>query len=141
MTDWPLRSCLELGALPSAVPCARLHAKHMLWEWGLEDFTDSAEIVVSELVTNAITAAGSLTGSRFEGRWRPGLPPVRLTLYSDKKRVLIEVWDGDYHIPETRVDDPLAENGRGLLLVATLCSEWGTYALEDASGKVVWAII
>jgi hypothetical protein len=32
--SWPLRSHLELGALPSAVPCARLHAKHVLWEWG-----------------------------------------------------------------------------------------------------------
>jgi hypothetical protein len=32
--SWPLRSHLELGALSSAVPCARLHAKHVLWEWG-----------------------------------------------------------------------------------------------------------
>ncbi len=31
---WPLRSFLELGALPSAVPCARLHTRHLLWEWG-----------------------------------------------------------------------------------------------------------
>ena len=31
----PLRSYLELGALPTAVPCARLHARHVLWEWGL----------------------------------------------------------------------------------------------------------
>jgi hypothetical protein len=35
MTDpWPLRSSLELGALPTAVPCACLHVKHVLWEWG-----------------------------------------------------------------------------------------------------------
>jgi uncharacterized membrane protein len=34
--SWPLRSHLELGALPSAVPCARLHAKHVSWEWGLD---------------------------------------------------------------------------------------------------------
>jgi anti-sigma regulatory factor (Ser/Thr protein kinase) len=141
MNDWPLRSYLELGALPSAVSCARLHSKHMLWEWGLEDFTDSVEVVVSELITNAITAAGGLTGSRFDGRWQPGSPPVRLSLYSDKKRVLIQVWDADHHLPETRDDDPLAESGRGLLLVATLCAEWGTYALEGASGKVVWAIL
>ena len=31
----PLRSYLELGALPTAVPCARLHARHLMWEWGL----------------------------------------------------------------------------------------------------------
>ena len=32
---WPLRSFLELGALPSAVPCARLHTRQLLWEWGV----------------------------------------------------------------------------------------------------------
>ena len=36
MTDpWPLRSSLELGALPTAASCACLHVKHVLWEWGL----------------------------------------------------------------------------------------------------------
>ena len=51
---WPLRSFLELGALPSAVPCARLHTRHLLWEWHLTGLRDSAELVVCELVTNAI---------------------------------------------------------------------------------------
>jgi hypothetical protein len=32
---WPLRSALDLGALPGAVPCARLHARQVVWEWGL----------------------------------------------------------------------------------------------------------
>jgi hypothetical protein len=32
--QWPLQSFLELGALPGAVPCARLHTRHLLWEWG-----------------------------------------------------------------------------------------------------------
>ena len=51
---WPLRSFLELGALPSAVPCARLHTRQLLWEWQLADLADSAELVVSEIVTNAV---------------------------------------------------------------------------------------
>jgi anti-sigma regulatory factor (Ser/Thr protein kinase) len=54
---WPLRSSLELGALPSAVPCACLHVKHVLWEWGLNSLADRAELLVSELVTNAVNAA------------------------------------------------------------------------------------
>lgn len=95
MTDWPLRSYLPLGALPSAVPCARLHTKNVLWEWGLEQFIETAEIVVSELTTNAQKVSAELTGSRFDGRWRPGVPPIRLWLYSDKERVLIQVWDQD----------------------------------------------
>src|SRR5262249_8103131 len=45
---WPLQSHLILGALPSAVPCARLHTRHMLWEWGLQPLTDQAELIVSD---------------------------------------------------------------------------------------------
>jgi hypothetical protein len=137
--DWPLRSYLELGALPSAVPCARLHAKEVLWEWRLEDFTHSVELLVSELVTNGVATSAGLSGSRYQDRWRAGVPPVRLWLYSDQRRVLIEVWDGDDRLPEPRDEDLLAESGRGLLLVATLSTEWGTRKLEGASGKVVWA--
>jgi hypothetical protein len=59
MTDpWPFRSSLELGALSSAVPCASLHVKHVLWEWGLNSLADRAELLVSELVTNAVTTTG-----------------------------------------------------------------------------------
>ena len=59
MTDpWPLRSSLELGALSSAVPCACLHVRHVLWEWGLTSLAERAELLVSELVTNAVTATG-----------------------------------------------------------------------------------
>jgi hypothetical protein len=53
---WPLRSSLELGALPTAVPCARLHARHLVWEWGLDGLAESTELLVSELVTNAVKA-------------------------------------------------------------------------------------
>jgi hypothetical protein len=141
MNDWPLKSYLELGALPTAVPCFRLHAKQLLWEWGLEGFSDSVELIVSELTTNAVAASAVLTGSRFNGRWRAGMPPVRLWLYSDKERVVVEVWDGDDRMPEAQDIDLEAESGRGLLLVATLSSEWGIYRPEGASGKVVWASI
>ena len=53
---WPLRSYLELGALPTAVPCARLHARHLLWEWGLNGLAADTELLVSELATNAVKA-------------------------------------------------------------------------------------
>lgn len=141
MTGWPLRSGLELGALPSAVPCARLHTKQMLWEWALENVSDSVEVIVSELMTNAVAASARLTGSRYRGQWRPGVPPVRLDLCSDKERVLIEVWDGDDRLPEPQRDEVLAESGRGLLLVATLSTERGTYKPQGASGKTVWAYV
>jgi hypothetical protein len=56
--DWPLTSYLELGAQPGAVPCARAHALAVLWEWRLTALAEAAELAVSELVTNAILAAG-----------------------------------------------------------------------------------
>jgi len=46
---WPSRSQLELGALASAVPCARLHARQVLWEWGVGEQAETAELLVSEL--------------------------------------------------------------------------------------------
>jgi hypothetical protein len=49
MSDaWPLRTFLELGALPGAVPCARLHTRQVLWEWNLTRLTESVELVVSD---------------------------------------------------------------------------------------------
>ena len=62
---WPLRNFLELGALPSAVPCARLHTRQLLWEWQLTALGDDAELLVAELVTNAIqvTQADDRTAS------------------------------------------------------------------------------
>jgi hypothetical protein len=140
MTDWPLRSYLELGALPSAVPCARLHAKHVLREWGLEGFTDSVELIVSELTTNAIAASAGVQGSWYDNRWTPGIPPMRFWLYSDKACVLVQVWDGNDRMPEPQSVDLEAESGRGLLLVESLCAEWGAYTPEGASGKCVWGV-
>jgi hypothetical protein len=51
---WPLSSSLELAARPGAVPCARLHAKHLAWEWGLSSISDTIELLVSELTTNSV---------------------------------------------------------------------------------------
>jgi hypothetical protein len=76
---WPLRSSLELGALSSAVPCACLHVKHVLWEWGLNSLAERAELLVSKLVTNAVNATS-----------QPG-QSVSVNLTGTGTRVLIEV--------------------------------------------------
>lgn len=139
---WPLRSYLELGALPSAVPCFRLHTKLVLREWGKQpELAETVELLVSELATNGQRASARITGSRYEGVWRPGIVPVRLWLCANEQRVLVQVWDGDDRMPKAQDVDLMAESGRGLLLVETLSTEWGTYRPEGASGKVVWAYI
>jgi anti-sigma regulatory factor (Ser/Thr protein kinase) len=125
---WPFSSHLELGALDSAVPCARLHARQVVREWGLPALADTAELLVSELMTNAIRASAGLM-----------LPAVALRLFSDGRYVLIHVWDGSSEMPVRRDVNADAESGRGLLLVESLSRDWGSY--PRASGKVVWARI
>lgn len=138
---WPLQSYLELGVLPTAVPCARGHARLVLAEWGLQELADPAELVVSELVTNGIRASRGLVGSRFGGRWSAGMPPVRLWLLSDHRTVLLQVWDGNNRMPTRQELDPESEGGRGLWLVEALSEDWGAFQPEHASGKVVWAAV
>jgi hypothetical protein len=140
-TSWPLRSCLELGALPSAVPCARLHAKQVLWEWGLETLVETVELILSELVTNGVQASKGMIGCRYQGRWTPGVPPVRIWLCSDRRCVLVQVWDGNDRRPERKEVDLEAVGGRGLLLVEALGAEWGTHTPERSTGKIVWALV
>jgi hypothetical protein len=137
----PLYSYLELGVLPTAVPCARGHTRLVLAEWGLRDLADPAEQVGSELVTNGARASRGLVGSRFGGRWTAGVPPVRLWLLSDYRSVLVQVWDGSNRMPVRRELDLESGSGRGLWLVAALSEDWGSFQPEHASGKVVWASV
>jgi two-component sensor histidine kinase len=139
--DWPFRSYLELGALPTAPSCARAHARLILTEWGLGELAEPAGLVVTELTTNAVQASAGLSGSDYLGIWSAGQPPVRLWLTSDRSRVLFQVWDASHRMP-TRQDPGLeSENGRGLLLVEALTSRWGAFTPERSGGKVVWAML
>jgi anti-sigma regulatory factor (Ser/Thr protein kinase) len=127
---WPLRSYLELGALPSAVSCARLHTRQLLWEWQLTRLADDAELMVSELTTNAVQI------TQADGRDTP----VRLWLLADPTRLLILVWDASPLPPVRMNTSGDAENGRGLLLVETLSTRWGFFACQHG-GKVIWAAL
>jgi hypothetical protein len=138
---WPLRSHLQLGALPGAVPCARLHAKLVLWEWGLDRLVETTELLVSEIVTNAVrVSVGPEAGHDGEPRVS-GLPSVWLWLAADRRNALIQVWDGNNDTPTWQDVGTEAESGRGLLLVERLSSQWGVYTPEGWTGKVVWAVV
>jgi anti-sigma regulatory factor (Ser/Thr protein kinase) len=127
--SWPLRTYLELAALPTAVPCARRHAKLVAMEWGLSrDRGDTAELIVSELVTNAVLASRGLMS-----------PVVRLWLISDGQWILIQVWDGSEGMPVRSDAGPDAESGRGLMLVDALAKRWDAYAVDG--GKVVSVVV
>jgi len=129
--EWPLRSFMDLGALPSAVPCARLHARLLLQEWGLAGMSADVELLVSELVTNGLQASRSVQH----------VSPVRMWLLSDTSRVLILVWDASSQRPVRMDTGADAESGRGLLLVDAISHQWGWYATQVTDGgKVVWAL-
>ena len=127
-------SALDLRPLPGAVPSARLHARFLVREWGFGAIAADCELLVAELVTNAVThGARVLTAA--------DLPPVRLRLTGRARGVQIEVWDASDEMPQMR-PDALAEEpgGRGLALVAALSSRWGAYRTRGG-GKVVFAVV
>jgi anti-sigma regulatory factor (Ser/Thr protein kinase) len=130
---WLHRTDLSLAALPTAPSCARGHVRTIAREWGLADLADTAELLVSELVTNAIQASAKVRAT--------GTPVVHLRLTSDRTSMVIHVWDASSEMPVIRLgtDELDEEGGRGLLLVETLSKDWGV--VRKADGKVVWCLI
>ncbi|WP_432280545.1 SpoIIE family protein phosphatase [Streptomyces luomodiensis] len=111
----------DLPSDPAVVAGARSLAVRRLAEWGLEDLATTTELIVSELVTNAI---------------RHGTGPIRLRLI--RHEVLIcEVADTSSTSPRLRHPRTTDEGGRGLFLVAQLAHRWGTRYTEG--GKLIWA--
>src|SRR6266513_2545709 len=108
-------SVLEFAPLPEAIPCARLHAVHVLHEWGLRELISDAELIVSELMTNASDASVVL----------PERPPIALRLLASEKSLVIEVWDQSPLGLAPVEADADAECGRGLMVVAALSERWG----------------
>lgn len=106
----------------SSVAEARLFTRDCLCRWGLEDQLADVELVVDELVTNAI---------------RHGRGAVTLSLGRRLDRIVVQVQDPSPQQPEQEQPDLMADNGRGLLLVEELATGWGTTPTDD--GKRVWA--
>jgi anti-sigma regulatory factor (Ser/Thr protein kinase) len=129
---------LELPARPDAVPRARHHARQVVWHAGLKELTEQVELVVCEIVTNAVRASAAPgTGGCAAA---DGEPVVRLWLAADDHGVLVLVWDASHCGPQRQSPALDSESGRGLLLVETMSSSWGSFELGDQPGKVVWAL-
>jgi anti-sigma regulatory factor (Ser/Thr protein kinase) len=125
---WPRRDGIELCAVPAAVRQARLRSRQLLRDWGLGELSADAELVVSELMTNAAAIA------------RPA-SMMRMWLLADTDRALILAWDPS-PLPPVLVDGGNdAEHGRGLQIVDTLSEQWDWYLPQATTGKVVWALV
>jgi anti-sigma regulatory factor (Ser/Thr protein kinase) len=138
-TSWTLQSVLAIAALPTATPCARLHARNLMHEWGLHDLVDTIELIVSELVTNAVQASMDHDERpRFTNEH--GLAYIHLRLSTDGVTALVEVWDQNFSLPTPTQPDLDDESGRGLLLVEALAARWGWDLASSGRGKIVWAL-
>ncbi|MEV7602896.1 SpoIIE family protein phosphatase [Kitasatospora sp. NPDC089797] len=99
---------------------ARSLVREQLASWHLEALSDTTELLVSELVTNAVRVA----------RDRVQLQLIRVD------KLLVEVSDDNHNLPSLEPAEQLGETGRGLTLVTKLAEHWGT--ARKAVGKVVW---
>jgi anti-sigma regulatory factor (Ser/Thr protein kinase) len=111
----------DLPADPAIVASARRQVAERLANWGLHDAAFTTELVVSELVTNAIRHAQS---------------PIQLRLIRDRT-LICEVSDGSSTAPHLRRARAFDEGGRGLLLVSRLALRWGSR--QTPHGKTIWA--
>ncbi|MEU4468055.1 SpoIIE family protein phosphatase [Streptomyces sp. NPDC024017] len=111
----------QLPPEPAAVARARKMAGEQLSEWGLTEAEFATELIVSELVTNALRYGGA---------------PIELRLIRDAS-LICEVSDGSSTAPHLRRARVFDEGGRGLLLVAQLAERWGSR--QTATGKTIWA--
>ncbi|WP_320784060.1 SpoIIE family protein phosphatase [Streptomyces sp. CRN 30] len=111
----------DMPADPAMVATARQHTIEQLARWGLAETAFVTELVVSELVTNAIRYGGA---------------PIQLRLIRDSS-LICEVSDASSTSPHLRRARTYDEGGRGLLLVAQLTDRWGTR--PNGNGKTIWA--
>ena len=112
---------VRLPPRPDSVSLARRHVHDLLERGGRLDLDDTATLLVSELVTNALLHAG--TDIDLAGRL-------------DRTGVRVEVGDGSVHLPSPRRYAATAGTGRGLLMLESVVDDWGVS--RHPEGKTVW---
>jgi anti-sigma regulatory factor (Ser/Thr protein kinase) len=140
-SSWTMQSRLELWALPRTIPYVRRHTRQVMRDWGLVKLSEIVELLVSEIITNAVHASARPASSRRGEVTADDASTLLFWLAADGERALIQVWDCCEGKPQRRESATSAESGRGLLLVEALSDEWGSYVPKGWAGKVVWALV
>nr|WP_240969357.1 SpoIIE family protein phosphatase [Streptomyces sp. HNM0575] len=116
-------AALDLLGGTEAAPRARAFATGVLSSWRFPtELQDLGVLAASELVANSL---------------QHGTPPMRLRLRRTDRRLIVEVTDGDEHLPRQRCAEAVDEAGRGISIVATIASAWGSRR-TPGGGKSVW---
>ena len=126
----PKLIALALPGIPGSVPVARWHVRAALGLHGLGEYADDAEIITSELVTNAVQHACD-NGTKTIG--------VTLTQAGSPAVITVVVSDSSPQGPVRRDTPPGSEQGRGLQIVEALSAHWG-WRHQDG-GKAIFAVL
>jgi hypothetical protein len=133
--ETPAVTTKALSARPEEARTARHFVRELLTCWGLEALADDAEMIVDELVVNAVLH-GTPTGAV-----RPGASSVlRLCMLRRVGEVMLAVVDPGNEAPVPRQPDWTGENGRGLQIIGALSHVWGWSPIAG-HGKAVWAVL
>jgi anti-sigma regulatory factor (Ser/Thr protein kinase) len=122
-------AAFRLDPIPESAGRARRCARAKLADWRLGHLAEDVDLVVSELVTNALLHTG-------EGH-EAAAAPIRLELDLTARRLTCRVVDTSPTPPVPEEAADTAESGRGLILVEALAAEWDWETLPE--GKAVWA--
>jgi anti-sigma regulatory factor (Ser/Thr protein kinase) len=127
--DLVRNAVFRLEPVPESAGRARRAARTMLTDWRLGHLVEDVDLVVSELVTNALLHGGEGPAG--------AAAPIRLELDLSGGRLTCRVVDPSPLPPLPEEAAETAESGRGLILVEALAAAWGWQELPD--GKAVWA--
>jgi anti-sigma regulatory factor (Ser/Thr protein kinase) len=128
---------LKLNATTATVGFGRLLVKEALSFWGLDEMAADAELIMSELLTNAVIHSAAIEAG---GGGLGGLALVAPQVRIEGSSLFVEVWDGTSKMPGQRASDDEDEGGRGLLLVDKLSEQWGA-SPGALGGKVVYGTL
>jgi len=129
---------LELSVFPTSPYYARVHVQRVLEGWRRDDLIETAQLVISELVSNAVRAHTSCPADVEATHL--GSDRIWMDLYLVGETVVLRVWDAARTPPVLRDPGPDDESGRGLHLVDLLATSWGYYR-PTPGGKIVWCTL
>lgn len=146
---FPRRDTLALVAMPSAAGISRAYVRAKLRDWDYSDpgFIEDAELIASEVVTNAVQVLdpGATSTTRCDLVTAASLITITLTEVVDSHCLCIDVWDSSSKVPDFNdIPDADSERGRGLAIVAHLTEHFGYRYPRDGcghGGKIVFATL
>ena len=133
--ETPAVTTRALSARPEEAKTARRFVRELLTCWGLEALADDAEMIVDELVVNAV-----LHGTRVGMANASSMTVLRLCMLRRAGEIMVAVVDPGNETPVPKQPDWSGESGRGLQIVAALSHVWGWSPIAG-HGKAVWAVL